>query len=533
MQDASSIEHNSVKDYLSILLKPRFWGKDCKKVKLVQTHTSWVFLTGTYAYKIKKPVFFGFLDYTTLSLRKKFSYEEFKINQILAPDIYFGVIPILKKGNKIFLGSEDTKSHEVIDYAIKMRELPQDAIMTNLLLNKKLGFSPINEIARIIANFHKKSRSREGFYKYGSIETIKYNWDENFVQTEPFIGVTLTKNKFEKIKSAVEEFIKNNKYLFIKRIYDQKIIKCHGDLHSENIFVVDKVYIFDSLEFNPRFAVSDTASEVAFLAMDLEFYNHKHLADFFLDRYLFYTNDWELLRLLDFYKCYRAYVRGKVTSFLLNDSKLTHAEKNKIKLKARKYFDLAESYSDLFNRKLQLIMVMGLPGSGKTYIAERVAQKLGAHYLSTDIIRKEITNTPIEEHRFEGYGKGIYRADISQKTYAELYRRSYNYLAGGISCVVDGTFAWESSRIELQDIASKTKAQFFIVHCTCPEKIILSRLKRRPHTASVSDATPEIYFRIRDYFEPVKERQNYLEINTAKSVRENLLKIIKFINKTG
>ncbi|MEO0072488.1 MAG: AAA family ATPase [candidate division WOR-3 bacterium] len=531
MSQNSSNENYSVKDYLPVLLKPSFWGPDCKKVTLIQTHTSWVFLTGKYAYKIKKPVFFGFLDYTTLSLRKKFSYEEFRINQILAPDIYFGVIPILKRGNKIFLDPDNSKPGEVIDYAIKMRELSQETIMTNLLLNKKIGFSPVDEIAKIIANFHKKSRSREDYYQYGSTDMIKYNWDENFIQTEPFLGVTITQKTFDKIKNIVEEFIKNNKYLFIKRIYDQKIIKCHGDLHSENIFVADRVYIFDSLEFNPRFSVCDTASEIAFFVMDLEFYNHKHLADFFLDRYLYYTNDWELLKVLEFYKCYRAYVRGKVTSFLLNDPKLPTTTKKRIKLKAQKYFCLADKYSDLFNRQPLLIMIMGLPGSGKTYIAQRLAKEIFAHYLSTDIIRKELTNTPIEEHRFEGYGKGIYRSEISQKTYAELYRRSYNYLSCGISCVVDGTFAWESSRIELQDIATKTGAQFFIVHCNCPEKIILARLKRRPQVFSVSDATEEIYFRIRDYFEPVRDRQNYLEINTAKPVRENLTKIIKFIGK--
>jgi aminoglycoside phosphotransferase family enzyme/predicted kinase len=500
-------------------------------VKLIQTHTSWVFLTGQYAYKIKKPVFFGFLDYTTLSLRKKFCYEEFRLNQLLAPDIYYDVLPIIKKGKTIKLGSKTSNEGEVIDYAIKMRELPQRSIMTNLLLEKKVTFSVIEEIARIIAKFHKRSRSQIAYYQYGSLETIKYNWDENFAQTEPFLGITITQKIFNNIKNAVEDFCQKNKYLFLKRIYDQKIIKCHGDLHSENIFVADKVYIFDSLEFNPRFAISDVASEVAFLLMDLEFYHHKHLSDFFLDRYLVYTRDWELLKLLDFYKCYRAYVRGKVTSFNLNDRGINPAEKEKALKKATRYFLLAESYAKLLRSPKRLIMIMGLPASGKTYYAQRLAQVLGAHHLSTDIIRKEITNTPIEEHCFDGYGKGIYRPEISEKTYSELYHRTYNYLSNGISCVVDATFAWESSRIELETIADQTQAEFYIIHCMAPEKVILKRLKKRTQEFSFSDATPEVYYRIKEYFEPPKNKKNYLKIDTSKPFKTNLRRLLKLVNK--
>jgi aminoglycoside phosphotransferase family enzyme/predicted kinase len=519
-------QNNSILNYLQLLLKPKFWGKYCKKVNLIQTHTSWVFLTGKYAYKIKKPVFFGFLDYTTLSSREHFCQEEFRINQKLAPDIYYEVIPIVRQGKKITLKSRAGR-YEVLDYAIKMRELPQETIMTNCLLANKVNYSNVGEIARIIANFHNESESKPSLNKYGSPEIIKYNWDENFAQTEPFIGITIGKKLFSKIKSNVERFFDESKDFFEKRIHDQKVKQCHGDLHSRNIFISDQVYIFDCLEFNPRFAVSDVASEIAFFVMDLEFYKHKELADFFINRYLYYTNDWELLRVLDFYKCYRAYVRGKVTSFNLNDRGMSKKEKEAAKVAAIKYFSLADDYAENLHAKPKLIMVMGLPGVGKTYLAQHLAGHIHGYHLCTDIIRKEITNTPIEMHRFEGYGKGIYTSEVSQKTYDEMYRRTENFLAQGKTAIIDATFSWEKSRNVARAIAEKYHVPLFIINCTCPEKVVLYRMHKRKSEFSLSDATPEIYYRMKGYFEKVKGNKNFIEINTAKPINQTLDKITR------
>lgn len=519
-------QHNSILAYLQLLLKPKFWGKDCKKVNLIQTHTSWVFLTGKYAYKVKKPVFFGFLDYTTLSAREHFCQEEFRINQILAPDIYFEVIPIVKQGQKIMLKPRAGK-YQVLDYALKMRELPQEAIMTNCLKRNKINYSDVGEIARIIANFHNESKSKPEFHKYGSPDIIKYNWDENFAQTEPFIGITISEKIFSEIKEKVEKFSKDHEVLFRKRTSDQKVKQCHGDLHSRNIFIADKVYIFDCLEFNPRFAVSDVASEIAFFVMDLEFYRHKHLADFFVNRYLHYTNDWELLKVLDFYKCYRAYVRGKVTGFNLNDRGMSKADKEQAKALAKQYFALAYKYAENLSAKSKLIMVMGLPGVGKTFLAQRLAEHISAYHLCSDIIRKEITNTPVEMHRFEGYGKGIYTREVSGKTYEEMNARAENYLSQGKSCIIDATFTWEKSRNEAKEMAQKQDAQFFLINCTCPERTVMARMKKREKEFSLSDATPEIYYRIKSNSDKVKSKQNYIEVNTSKPIGKILGKITR------
>ncbi|MCX8014943.1 MAG: AAA family ATPase [candidate division WOR-3 bacterium] len=536
-------ENASVVAYLPLLLKPNFWGRDVKKVNLIQTHTSWVFLTGKYAYKIKKPVFFGFLDYTSLSAREYFCKEEFRINQLLAPDIYYQVIPIVKIGNKVALATKKNK-HQIIDYAIKMRELPQEAIMTNRLKHRNVNYATIDEIARTIARFHNQQVSKPDFFKFGSLEIIKYNWDENFAQTEPFINITINKKIFTEIKSQVEKFMDTNRSVFEKRIADLKIKQCHGDLHSQNIFVIDEhsanlagkkqnsaVYIFDCLEFNPRFAISDVASEIAFFVMDLEFYQHKHLADFFIARYLNYTNDWEMLKVLDFYKCYRAYVRGKVTSFNLNDRGISSTLKQKAKIEAKQYFALADKYARHLFLSPKLILIMGLPGVGKTYLAQHLSEHISAYHLCSDIIRKEITNTPIETHCFEGYGKGIYAPEVSKRTYEELYRRAENYLTQGKICIVDATFLWEKSRQELKAIAEKYQAQFYIIECTCPEKVVLKRMQQRKNEFSLSDATPEIYYKLKENLEQVKEKKNYLKVDTSRPIKANLKKIIHFLTR--
>ena len=525
----NDIQNNSILNYLQLLLKPKFWGKNVKKVSLIQTHTSWVFLTGKYAYKVKKPVFFGFLDYTSLAAREYFCQEEFRINQILAPDIYYGVIPIIKQGSKIKLSSKKD-SYQVLDYAIKMRELPQETIMTNCLKAGKINYSDVGEIARIIADFHNKSASKPDFHKYGGTEIIKYNWDENFAQTEPFIGITISKKTFNEIRQRVEYFMLNSESVFQKRVHDGKIKQCHGDLHSRNIFVAEKVYIFDCLEFNPRFAVSDIASEIAFFVMDLEFYKHKELADFFIARYLHYTNDWELLKVLDFYKCYRAYVRGKVTGFNLNDRGMTKSDKNQAKIMAKEYFALADKYALSLTSKPKLIMVMGLPAVGKTYLAQHLADHIHAYHICSDIIRKEITDTPVETHRFEGYGKGIYTREVSAKTYDEMFQRAENYLAQGKTVIIDATFSWQSSRNLAKIIADKTNASLYIINCTCPEKVVMTRMKKRSREFSLSDATPDVYYRMKNNFEKVKSKKNYIVIDTSKTLNKNLIKISRALN---
>ena len=236
-------------------------------------------------------------------------------------------------------------SGETVEYALKMKRLPQEKIMTVLLKEGKVDKKTIDEIAKIVAQFHSKAQTNPEISQFGSLKIVKTNWDENFAQTTKYINQTIPKTDFQFIQTKINDFMEKNKALFESRIADKRIRDCHGDLHSGNIFITDKICIFDAIEFNDRFRYSDVAADVAFLAMDLDFQQRPDLANYFIERYLAYSKDQQLTQLLPFYKCYRAYVRGKVISFRLDDPNITAEEKASATKEAQAYFKLAAEYA--------------------------------------------------------------------------------------------------------------------------------------------------------------------------------------------
>jgi hypothetical protein len=321
-------------------MKPETYDEDVKNIRHIQTHVSHIFLTGVYAYKVKKPVNFGFLDFTTLKKRKKYCELEVFLNRRLCDDMYIGVLPITKHKNKIKINGEG----KIVEYTVKMKEFPQERIMSNLLKNNSplINLKLMSKIGKIVAEFHSNAEKSEHINKVG-FHGIKFNWDENFSQTKEFIGKTIDKTQYEHIKKAINSIVKNKK-MFKQRIKEEKFRDCHGDMHSGNIFVMDKIYIFDAIEFNERFRYSDVASDVAFLSMDLDYYGRKKLSEYFVEKYIEYSKDHQLLNFLNFYKCLKAYVRGKVLSLKLKDPLVPKKEKEKIEEMAREYFNLAYDY---------------------------------------------------------------------------------------------------------------------------------------------------------------------------------------------
>ncbi len=326
-------------DIVEALKNPEAYDEEVEKVEVKQTHISWVFLTGKYAYKVKKPVNFGFLDFTTLEKRKFYCEEEIRVNKPLCGDMYIEVVPINKnKGIKI------KGEGETIEYAVKMKEFPQEKIMSFMLKKNEVKNEHIVEIARLLAEFHEKAKTGKGIDEYGSLKQVKFNWIQNFDQTREFKNIVFKKEKFDFIENKIMNFMLNNQRLFERRVEEGRVRECHGDVHSGNIFIVDKIYIFDAIEFNKAFKCSDVAAEIAFLAMDLEFHGRNDFSKLFVENYIELSKDEELLQLLEFYKCYRAYVRAKVTSFKLNQD-ISQKEKEQAKELARKYFDLAYEYA--------------------------------------------------------------------------------------------------------------------------------------------------------------------------------------------
>jgi aminoglycoside phosphotransferase family enzyme/predicted kinase len=517
---------------VQLLLRPEAYEAAAGPVRMIQTHTSWVFLTGTHAYKVKKPVYFGFLDYRTLEARKVFCEDELRLNQRLSPDLYCGVITINERNGRIRVGGPG----EVVDYCLKMKELPQAAIMTERLGNHEVTFPLIDEIARIVARFHEQAAADDEISKFGAFDIVKFNWDENFSQTEEFEGRTISRRLLHETRSAVERFLEERAGLLDERIRAHRVRECHGDLHSGNIFIADeaasggdqggsRVRIFDCIEFNRRFSCCDTASEIAFFVMDLEYHGEKELANYFVDRYLNLTGDWEMLRLLDFYKCYRAYVRGKVTSFRLNDPGIDRPAKQQATQVARKYFRLAGRYARTMFDRPALILMAGLPGVGKTWLGARIASHLNTYHLRSDILRKELVSVPVGEHRFEDTGQGIYASGISARTYQEMLDRGRKYLNRGSSVILDATFSLAGSRAECRRLAEESGARFLIVNCTCPVKVAIARINRRRDEFSFSDATPEVYYHIRKNFDAFRRDRHVVTVDTAGPVAESLRRV--------
>ena len=325
------------------LKNPSSYPEKTKNVTLAQTHISNVFICDEFVYKIKKQVNFGFLDFSTLEKRKYYCKQEVKLNSRFSKDVYNGVYPVTYDGAKYSINGKG----ETIDYAVKMRRLSDNDLFKNRYKNNTIKPEDIKRIAEAISSFHKISERSDEIDEFGKLKVVKFNTDENFQQTSEFIDETIKKKQYEDLKNWTDIFYKNNEKLFNKRIENGKIRDCHGDLHMEHICLTDPIIIFDCIEFNNRFRYSDVLSDIAFLLMDLEFNNGKILSDQLLEYYISFSkenNDNETLELIKFYKIYRAYVRGKVTSFILKDHSLSDDTKIKARKTAQRYFKLAHSY---------------------------------------------------------------------------------------------------------------------------------------------------------------------------------------------
>jgi len=333
-----------MKQLIEDLMDPLAYPEISKNIVLAQTHISSVFIGDEFVYKIKKPVNFGFLDFSTLEKRKYYCKKEVELNSRFSKDVYLGVSAVTFDGIKHTIDGNG----DIVDYAVKMRRLSDEDLLKTRYKNGSITIEDIKRIGQAIAQFHKKSERSKEIDEFGKIDAIKFNTDENFQQTEKYIDDSIPKDQFNDIKNWTNNFYKENKGLFLSRVNEGNIRDCHGDLHMEHICLTNPIIIIDCIEFNDRFRYSDTASEIAFLLMDLEFNDGQELARQLLKSYLGYLeikNEKQIYNLIKFYKIYRAYVRGKVTSFVLSDSNISDDKKNIARKTAQKYFTLAHSYT--------------------------------------------------------------------------------------------------------------------------------------------------------------------------------------------
>jgi hypothetical protein len=329
-------------NYIDDLSDPSAYPEKPHNITVVHTHISTVFMLDEFVYKIKKPINFGFLDFSTLEKRHLYCKKENELNRRLSQDVYLGVLPVTFDGLKYSIDG----TGEIVDYAVKMRKLPEEELFKTKFLNGQVSSDDIERIAQAIADFHKKSIRSKKIDKYGEIDTVKFNTDENFRQTEEFINKSISENQYHKIKQWTNEFYQKKQDLFENRIENGRIRDCHGDLHMEHIYLTDPIIIYDCIEFNDRFRYSDTFADIAFLLMDIEFNKGEKLSELLCKSYLSKMGEEDkiIFPLINFYKVYRAYVRGKVISFMLTDVNISDEKKEAERKTAQQYFALAHSY---------------------------------------------------------------------------------------------------------------------------------------------------------------------------------------------
>ncbi|RII27719.1 MAG: kinase [Geobacter sp.] len=489
---------------ISELQRTSAYPEPTSSIQLLQTHISLLFVTDTFVYKVKKPVDFGFLDFTTLDRRRFYCDEEVRLNRRLCPETYLGVVEVRETDK----GAAFYGEGRIIDYAVKMKRLPAERMLDRLLRENKVDAEDMRRIALIIAEFHQNAERGKEIDHFGSIEAIRQNWEENFHQAVEFVTISLAKQDLMVIREWVDSFLSDHADLFTDRVAGGFIRDCDGDIHPENICLTDHVCIFDCIEFNNRFRYGDTAADIAFLLMELDYNDRSLLADIFLNAYIDTTGDRGARRVLDFYKVYRAFVRGKVESFKLSDPQIPAKKKEEARKKAVRYFRLARGY--VLRQKLPptLFITCGLMGSGKSALARELAFELGMARVSSDEIRKEIAGIPPDEHRGDNYGEGIYVRSFNEATYGALLARSEKHLLEERCIIVDATFRSRSDRLEFRGLTSRHTIPFIIIRTDCPERVIKQRLEERiKNTEEISDGRWELFHRQRDEFEPPDESE--------------------------
>ena len=354
-------------------------------VSLLETHVSYLFFTDDHVYKVKKPVSLGFLDFSTLDRRYHYCLEEVTLNGRISPEVYEGVVPIRERRGRYRVEGPGT----TVEYAVKMHRLPEDGSLSHLISNDLLQEEDVRNIARVTADFHRRAATGPEVVRFGDIKVVRENTEENFEQTLEFVGNSIPANQYDDLVEYSRAFLDAKARIFESRAAEGRVREGHGDLHADNIFLVDGVKIIDCIEFNHRFRCLDVAEDIAFLATDLDFHGYPDLSDEFVSSYVEESGDHGLWELLDFFKAYRAYVRGKVASFRLDDPALIAEERKNLFDQAKSYFALAHSYAQAFSRP-NMVLVIGLMGSGKTHVAEELARRWSMVHISSDVTRKTL-----------------------------------------------------------------------------------------------------------------------------------------------
>src|SRR5262245_58716991 len=466
------------------LLDPACYPHPTKRLRLLETHISWVVLTGDYAYKVKKPVDLGFVDFTTLARRRHYCEEESRLNRRLAPELYLGVVAIRESMYGPRIGGKG----KVLDYAVKMRQFPDTALASRALARGRFRAAEIDALAATVAAFHAAARAAPAGGPLGTSEAILAAARQNFEQMLPLAETPQDRKGLDALRQWTQREHASRREAFEARKRAGFVRECHGDLHLGNIAVIDRRPVpFDCIEFSDDLRCIDVMSEVAFLVMDLVDRKRADLGWRFLNRYLEITGDYSGMALLRYYLVYRALVRAKIHLMRARQPHVARAESRRLVGCFRDYLRLAGRFTA--PRLPVLILAHGLSGSGKTTATQSLIEQLGAIRLRSDLERKRAHNLAPLARSGSGLASGIYAPQATAAIYRRLGTLASMILTAGFPVVVDATFLKRTEREAFRALAEDLDAPFLILDFRAPLALLRARVvKRRARGADASEA---------------------------------------------
>jgi aminoglycoside phosphotransferase family enzyme/predicted kinase len=492
------------------LSRPEAYPHPFEDFQLHHTHISVVFLVDQFAYKIKKPVDLDFLDFTTLEKRLHFCEEEVRLNRRMASSVYLGVAPVTAENGGLRMGGDG----EAVEYAVKMRRLPPGATFLARLERGELASAHVEELARRLAAFHTAIPPCPTASHYGSFEVVAGNARENLEQSRPHIGETISRPVFERLSEMLEKRLAELRPLIEARAAADVPRDTHGDLHLDHVYLFPEreppsdLLVIDCIEFNERFRYADPVADAAFLAMDLVFRLRSDLALEFAEGYLETAGDVEGRRLMPFYIAYRAAVRAKVEGMITEEGEVPEADRAAAVERSRAYWLLALAQLEEPARRPCLLLMGGLPGTGKTTIADAVAERGGFTVLSADRTRKELAGLDPRASAAAAFGQGIYTPEWNRKTYSELLRRADQGLFRGERILVDASFGRQANREEFFEAADRLGVPAYLFLCEVSAETVIKRLGRRAPGSTPSDADSEIFLGAAQAWEELPRRMS-------------------------
>jgi len=473
---------------LQALREPRCYPHTVGTVRLIETHISWVLLTGIYVYKIKKPVALGFVDFSSLERRRHYCAEELRLNRRLAPQLYLEVVPIT--GNVEF--PEVGGRGKPIEYALKMREFKQEDLLANRLSQGQLLAQHFDAIADACVSFHARSASADESTQYGTADALLAAAVDNFHTIERRLSGNGMHLRLAALKRWTHEEYARQRANFAKRKDAARIRECHGDLHLGNIALVDgQPVIFDCIEFNADFRWIDVMNEMAFVTMDLAARSRPDFAFRLLNRYLEGSGDYEGLRVLRFYLVYRALVRAKIDCIRARQPDLPPGTDTREWQDFVAYVQLAESLAQ--PRPRVLAITYGLSGSGKTLASQHALEQVHAIRVRSDVERKRLYELQPNESSSSAIDSGIYGAQASHRTYERLAETATVCIEAGFPVIVDAAFLRRETRQRFRDLAASLAARFAIISCSASERELHARVELRHRTGEdASEAGLEV-----------------------------------------